>query len=219
MLPLRPDSEDAGVLHLLCLGAHADDIEIGCGGTLLEWADGPHELYVHWVVFSAPGIRESEARDSATRLLPDVRSLEVTVLEHRDGYFPEEWGGVKEALQAVTERVSPDLIFTHRGSDAHQDHRIVSELTRQLFRDHLVLEYEIPKYDGDLGRPNLFVSLAEATARRKAQHLLEAFPSQREKSWFTADTFLALSRLRGIECAAPSGHAEAFHARKILLQA
>lgn len=215
MLPLRLGRNDSAPLRILCLGAHSDDIEIGCGGTLMELAGGSRELRVEWIVFSAGAEREREARASASALLVDAASLELNVQDFRDGFFPDQWAALKETLEAVEAGSSPDVIFTHHRRDGHQDHRVVSELTWNTFRNHLILEYEVPKYDGDLGQPNVYVPLSRDVARRKATHLVESFPSQRERAWFDDATFLALSRLRGLECAAADGHAEGFHGPKL----
>ena len=202
---------------LLCLGAHADDIEIGCGGTLLTWLAARAGLTVHWVVFSGAGTpREAEAQASARRFLTGAGRSDVTVHRFRDGFFPYD-AALKDAFEALKAQVRPDLVFTHARDDRHQDHRAVSDLTWNTFRSHTILEYEVPKYDGDLGSPNAFVALAPETLRAKIAHLLEAFPSQRGKPWFTEETFRALPRLRGVECGAASGVAEAFSARKLLL--
>jgi LmbE family N-acetylglucosaminyl deacetylase len=204
----------AGPLRVLALGSHADDIEIGCGGTFLALA-ARRELEVHWVVLSASEERAAEARRSAEAFLGGA-SRHVKVEGFRDAFF--RYGGeVKEYFEALKGEVSPDLILTHHGSDLHQDHRLVAELTWNTFRNHLILEYEVPKYDGDLGSPNVFVHLDEAAARRKAALLLDWFPSQRSEPWFTEDLFLGLMRLRGMESASPSGYAEAFYARKLVL--
>jgi LmbE family N-acetylglucosaminyl deacetylase len=218
MLPLMLGLPRRGPLVLLCLGAHADDLEIGCGGTLLRLIAERRRVDVHWVVFSGDARRAREAHRSALRLLRGAASLNVEVAGFRDGFFPFEGAGIKEWFEGFKRRVDPDLILTHRGDDAHQDHRMVSELTWNTFRDALILEYEVPKYDGDLGRPNVFVPLGSAIRRRKVRHLMSAFPSQRRKRWFTASTFDALMRLRGVECAATEGYAEAFYARKLLIQ-
>jgi len=199
-----------GPLRVLAIGSHADDIEIGCGGTLLRLAQEVSELEVRWVVLSAAGERADEARASAAAF-----GAEVDVQGFRDAFFrygPE----VKEYFEGL-KPLEPDVIFTHHEGDRHQDHRLVAELTWNTFRDHLILEYEIPKYDGDLGKPNVFFDLDEGLARRKVELLLESFPSQAGKRWFTEDLFLALMRLRGMECNAPSGLAEAFYARKLSL--
>jgi LmbE family N-acetylglucosaminyl deacetylase len=202
-----------GPLRVLVIGSHADDIEIGCGGTLLRLA-AERELEVHWVVLSGSEERAAEARRSAEAFLAGA-TFELDVQGFRDAFF--RYGGeVKEFFESL-KPVGPDLILTHHDSDLHQDHRLVAELTWNTFRDHLILEYEIPKYDGDLGSPNVFVHLDEETARRKAALLVEFFPSQRGKPWFTEDLFLSLMRLRGMEAASPSGYAEGFYGRKVTL--
>lgn len=207
-----------GPLAVLCLGAHADDIEIGCGGTLLQLA-AERRVAVRWIVLSGDARRAREARRSAERLMRGAAALAVDVAGYRDGFFPAEGAALKEYFERLKRGVAPDLIFTHRGDDAHQDHRVVSELTWNTFRDCFILEYEIPKYDGDLGHPNVFVPISPAARRRKVRHLMAAFPSQRRKRWFTASTFDGLMRLRGVECAAAEGYAEAFHARKLVMSA
>jgi LmbE family N-acetylglucosaminyl deacetylase len=206
----------AGPLRILCLGAHADDIEIGCGGTVLRLlAEHPGATF-HWVVLSGDGEREREARDSARRFFGSAHA-QLDVHQIRDGHFPVALSAIKDAMEDVKRGFSPDLIFTHYRDDRHQDHRAVSDATWQTFRDHLVLEYEVPKWDGDLGVPHCFVALPEAVRRRKVEYLLAAFPTQRGKRWFTEETFHALLRLRGVECGAPDGYAEAFYARKTIL--
>lgn len=207
-----------GPLRILCLGAHSDDIEIGCGGTLLELLAGHPGSTVHAVVFSGGGTpREAEAQEAAVHFLKAAARRTVGVHQLRDGRFPPSLSDVKGILESVRAEGSPDLVLTHYREDRHQDHRTVSDATWQTFRDHLVLEYEVPKWDGDLGRPNLYVPLSAAQLREKVEHLLAAFPSQRTKRWFTPETFAALPRLRGIECGAPEGYAEAFYARKVTL--
>jgi LmbE family N-acetylglucosaminyl deacetylase len=209
-----------GPLNILCLGAHADDIEIGCGGTILALLAARPTVNCHWVVFSGGGgPREREARKSADLFLAGAGARGVDVHQFRDGHFPALLSGIKDVLEAVKRAFTPDVVFAHCRDDRHQDHRIVSDVTWQTFRDHLIVEYEIPKWDGDLGQPNLYVPLPRDTARRKTEHLLAAFPSQRRKGWFTDDTFLALLRLRGVECGAEEGYAEAFYGRKVHLQA
>lgn len=205
------------VRTVLCLGAHADDIEIGCGAALTELlARNRGEIDVHWVVFSADERRRCEAIDAAERLLADARQSTVTVHEFRDTCFPFDGATIKERFSELRGQVSPDAIFTHRREDLHQDHRLLAELTWCAFRDHLILEYEIPKYEGDLGHPNLFFPVSEAACRRKIDTLLDAFESQRAKPWFQADTFWSLLRLRGVECNSPTRFAEAFTVRKLL---
>jgi LmbE family N-acetylglucosaminyl deacetylase len=202
---------------LLCLGAHCDDLEIGCGGTVLRLLEANPDVHVDWLVLSSDERREAEARASAAVFLDGAASSTVEVLTFRASYFPSAIGEIKDVFEGLKARARPDLVLTHWGGDAHQDHRVVSELTWNTFRDHLVLEYEIPKYDGDLGRPNVFVHLDEAHAARKVTTILDSFASQAEKHWFDEAAFRGLMRLRGIESAAPSGLAEAFHGRKLRL--
>jgi LmbE family N-acetylglucosaminyl deacetylase len=201
-------------LRVLCLGAHSDDIEIGCGGTVLALIAQVPCVEVAWVVLSGTGPRAEEARRSAALFLHGALKANVAVRDFRDGFFPYEGGRLKEYFEELKGAPGPDVIFTHHRADRHQDHRLVSDLTWNTFRDHLILEYEIPKYDGDLGRPNCYVPLDDAHCRTKVRHLLDAFPSQRDRRWFTEETFRALLRLRGVECASPTGYAEAFHAHK-----
>lgn len=215
MLSLTPRLPHRGLLEVLCLGAHPDDIEIGCGGTLLTLL-AERRVDCHWVVFSGGGgPREPEARRGATLLLGrPMKSSQVHIHSFRDGFLPYVGGQVKDAFEALAGTVSPDVVFTHARDDRHQDHRLISDLTWNTFRDHLILEYEIPKYDGDLGAPNVFVPIKPAIARNKIRILRSAFVTQRKKRWFTPDTFYGLMRLRGIECGAPEGLAEAFYGRK-----
>lgn len=204
-------------LDLLCLGAHSDDLEIGCAGTVLRWLAEVPQVHVTWVVLSAPGARAEEARRSAQALLQGAASVEVVLGDFADAQFPAELPRLKAFLGDLGRRTAPDVILTHRLEDRHQDHRTVAELTWQTWRDHLILEYEIPKYEGDLGQPNVYVPLSDAVARRKVAHLMAHFGSQRAKGWFAEATFLGLMALRGIECRAPEGHAEGLHARKVVL--
>jgi LmbE family N-acetylglucosaminyl deacetylase len=201
-------------LSVLCLGAHADDIEIGCAGTLLRWLDEYAAVDVTWAVFAGAGARGEEARASAEALLRRASSRRVVLGDFEDACLPAEFARAKAFARALQEQGSPDVIFTHRLEDAHQDHRLVAELTWQTWRSQLILEYEIPKYEGDLGRPNLYAPIPEALAQRKVEHLLAHYGSQRSKDWFRRDTFASLMRLRGIECRAESGWAEGFHVRK-----
>jgi LmbE family N-acetylglucosaminyl deacetylase len=201
---------------LLCLGAHSDDIEIGCGGTVLRLAAEVPDLVVRWIVFSGVSPRETEARSSARAFLERISEKQIEVLSFRDGYFPFQGADIKDCFEAVKRDFDPSLILTHRLGDAHQDHRLLAELTHNTFRDHLVLEYEIPKYDGDLGNPNFFVPLTKAQVGRKVEIIGHYFPSQRERSWFSNETFLAMARLRGIGCNAPERLAEAFYVSKIV---
>lgn len=214
MLPLTFPSE--GVRHVLCLGAHCDDIEIGCGGTLAELGKRfPHARF-QWVVLSADDVREAETREAAARIHGGV-AHEVEVERFRGSYFPSCLAELKDHFEGLKARVRPDLIFTHRLEDRHQDHRSVAELTWNTFRSHTILEYEIPKYEGDLGQPNLYVPLPRAAVEEKVEMLMKCFPSQRERPWFSEDLFRGQLRLRGVECNAPSGFAEALYARKLVL--
>lgn len=201
-------------LRVLCLGAHGDDIEIGCAGTLLRWIKDYPQVEVTWAVLSTADVRAEETRSSAHALLRRAARLEVVLGEFEDAHFPADFRRIKSFLTTLRQRIDVDVVLTHRLEDRHQDHRAVAELTWQCWRDHLILEYEIPKFEGDLGHPNLFVPLPHAIAEKKVNHLLRHFGSQRSKPWFNAETFLALMRLRGLECRARSGMAEAFHLRK-----
>lgn len=205
-----------GSLSILALGAHADDIEIGAAGFILELLEAGRVGHLTWVVLSADGPRADEARTSAATLVGDHASLTIEVVAFRERYFPYH-AEIKESFDALGRRVRPDLVVAPRLEDRHQDHRVVSELAWQTFRESLILEYEIPKYEGDLGNPNLYVPLAPDTLHRKVDHLLAAFPSQRDRPWFTAETFRGLARIRGIEAASTSGYAEAFTCRKAAL--
>jgi len=201
---------------ILCLGAHSDDIEIGCGGAILRLAQQYPGCSFHWVVFSALGIRATEARRAATLFAGKNIDQAPVLKEFRDGFMPFMGAEVKETFEEL-KAASPDIIFTHRRNDAHQDHRLIAELTWNTFRDHLILEYEIPKYDGDLGQPNVFLPLESEVCERKIRYIMNTFESQRSKRWFQPETFRGLMHLRGMECNAPSGYAEAFYARKLVL--
>jgi LmbE family N-acetylglucosaminyl deacetylase len=206
-----------GPLTMLALGAHADDIEIGCGGTLMRLQQLYKGLHVHWFVIGCEDeARAREAERSAHALL-GTEAVDVRLGRHPDAFFPYHGGEVKRDFERLKAEVEPAVIFTHYRHDLHQDHRLVCELTWNTYRDHLILEYEVPKYDGDLGSPNLFVHLDEAVAERKIAHVLEHFPSQTTRRWFTADLFRALMRIRGMESNSPSGLAEAFYSRKLVL--
>ena len=204
-------------LSVLCFGAHADDIEIGAGGTLLGWIAGGIRLHVLWCVLSACGARASEAHESACRLLQGAASVEIRLGAFRDGFFPNEGSEIKQWMEDLKSGWQPDVIFTHRREDAHQDHREVSRLTWTAFRNNLIFEYEIPKWDGDLGQPNVYSALTEEVLDKKISLLLSGFGTQRSKDWFNAEVFRGLARLRGMECRAPEGYAEAFRVRKALL--
>jgi LmbE family N-acetylglucosaminyl deacetylase len=208
---------DGAPPRLLAVGAHADDIEIGCGATILRLVAEHPGLSVDWLVLSGHGDRAGEAADSAAAFLAGAGATRVMVEGFRDGFFPYDGGAVKERFERLKAEVAPDLVLTHRLEDRHQDHRLVAELTWNTFRDHLILEYEIPKYEGDLGRPNLYVPVGQEHGERKVELLRKCFPSQADRSWFSDDTFWATLRLRGIECNAPGRYAEAFQARKLVL--
>lgn len=205
-----PDKED---LNVLCIGAHSDDIEIGLGGTILGLAGG-RKLNVHWCVCSARGLRADEAHASATDFLESAYDYRLELGHFDDSYFPTQSRAIKDWLAEIKSRSAPDLVFTHAADDAHQDHRQVNEITWNLFRDHLILEYEIPKWDGDIAPRNLYVPLTRSVVERKTELLMAHFGSQRSKDWFDADTFKALARLRGMECRAPEHFAEAFTLKK-----
>lgn len=204
-------------LSVLCLGAHSDDIEIGAGATLLSMQERGIRLDVHWCVLSGGSMRESEARASAADFLSAAQSSQVEVMSFRDGFFPEQGEAIKSWFEALRERVDPDLILTHRKEDAHQDHRRVCRLTWNTFRNHCILEYEIPKWDGDMAQPNLYVPISVSALKRKIDLLITHFGTQRSKQWFDSETFLGLARLRGMECRAPERYAEAFIGRKLAL--
>jgi LmbE family N-acetylglucosaminyl deacetylase len=202
---------------ILCLGCHSDDIEIGCGGTLLQLAQDYPGCVFHWVVFNAVGVRQAEARRGA-ELFGGTRLAGQPRLESfRDGFMPFMGSQIKEVFEDIASKVSPQLIFTHSRSDSHQDHRLIAELTWNTFRNHFVLEYEIPKYDGDMGQPSVFLPLSHGVHEQKARNIVEAFASQRGKRWFDETTFLSLMRLRGMECNSATGYAEAFYCRKLTL--
>ena len=218
MIPLALSPADGRPLRLLCLGAHADDIEIGCGGTVLRLLAERPGTEVTWVVFSSTPERRREAEATAARFLEGAGRAHVEVLDFPDTRFPGAFDALKDSFAALASGTAPDLILSHRRADRHQDHRTVAELTWNAWRNHLILEYEIPKYEGDLAPPNCYVPLDAQVAERKVSLLVEGFPSQRDKHWFDAETFRALLRLRGLEAAAPSGYAEAFHAAKVVLE-
>jgi len=215
MLHFRFDL-DARTPSILLLGAHCDDIEIGCGGTVMQLVRQFSSARFTWVTLSSDGQRAAETRAAAARLLEGARNAEVRVEQFRGSYFPYDGAAIKDYFEGL-KQFAPDLIFTHYRDDLHQDHRITNELTWNTFRDHLILEYEIPKFDGDLGKPNVFVSLTRAELGRKCDILSECFPSQASRTWFTSETFEAIARLRGIECNAPEGYAEAFYGRKFTI--
>lgn len=204
-------------LNILCIGAHADDIEIGCGGTILKLLQTHPGSRVVWVVLTARGDRRKEAVKSAAAFLRGAESMKLITKSFRESYLPYQGKDVKEYFDTLPHMIDPDLIFTHYRHDLHQDHRVVCELTWNTYRRHQILEYEIPKYDGDLDQPNLFVSLSNEVVERKVRLLMEGFATQRSKQWFTEDTFFSLLRIRGIESPAATKYAEAFYVRKLVI--
>jgi LmbE family N-acetylglucosaminyl deacetylase len=217
MLALSLGGRAGGPLRILCVGAHSDDIEIGCGGTVLRLLAEHAGSSVHWVVFSATEAREREARASAADFLASAGVASVLVKTFRESFFPAEWANIKDFFEEIKRQVNPDVILCHQRQELHQDHRVISELTWNTFRNHLLLEYEIPKYEGELGIPNFFVPLPRATADRKVELLERHFASQASRSWFRPDTFHGLMSVRGVECNAPEARAEAFIVRKITI--
>lgn len=216
MLRLAPEVRRGQPFRLLCIGAHSDDLEIGCAGTVLTWLASMPAVDVTWVVLSAEGIRSSEANRSARALLARAARRKVFIANFRDCFLQSQYTDVKDYFEHLKKEVDPDVVMTHWLQDRHQDHRLTAELTWNTWRNHLVLEYEIPKYEGDLANPNVYVPISTSLARRKVSHLNRCFSSQRGKEWFTGDTFLGLMRLRGLESRSQSGFAEAFHARKLV---
>jgi LmbE family N-acetylglucosaminyl deacetylase len=216
MKPLRVASPGERA-SILCIGAHSDDIEIGVGGTIIDWIATGLVLDVHWCVLSAAGMRGEEAKASAGAFLEGASSVTLHLAEFRDSYFPYEGSAIKEWMAEMSKQINPDVVFTHRSTDAHQDHREISQITSNLFRDHLILEYEIPKWDGDLERSKIYMPLTENAMERKIELLLNHFGSQRSKDWFDGETFRGLARLRGLECRAPGRYAEAFSVKKLTL--
>jgi LmbE family N-acetylglucosaminyl deacetylase len=204
-------------LRILCLGAHSDDIEIGCGGAMLRLLAEHLDVEVHWVVLGSSGERDVEALASAEQFLAKAAKKDVVVEHFKNGFFPYAGDAIKTYFEELKGRMSPDIVFTHYRADRHQDHRLVSDLTWNTYRNHLILEYEILKYDGDVGSPNVFVHLDEATCRTKVDLLMGSFTTQQDKDWFTADAFFSLLRIRGIESRAPEKYAEAFYARKVVV--
>jgi LmbE family N-acetylglucosaminyl deacetylase len=217
MLRLIPELRRGQPLRLLCIGAHSDDLEIGCGATVLTWLATLPAVEVTWLVLSAEGIRASEARRSARALLTRAAASEIIIADFRDCFMQAQYVDVKSRFEDVKRHVDPDVILTHWLGDRHQDHRLAAELTWNTWRNHLVLEYEIPKYEGDLATPNVYVPVSTSVVRRKISHLKRFFLSQRKKDWFTDDTFRGLMRLRGLESRSRSGFAEGFHARKLVV--
>ena len=215
MLKLVLDHPVSRPLNILLLGAHSDDIEIGCGGTVLKLINKYPDLQITWIVFGAREKRALEASASAESFLSEVKDKKVIIKDFKDGYFPYIGDEIKDYFEKLKKEQSPDLIFTHYRHDLHQDHRLICELTWNTYRNHCILEYEIPKYDGDLGSPNIFFHLDESTCQKKVQLLMEYFKTQSDRHWFTEETFYSLLRLRGIESKSPDKFAEAFYGRKI----
>lgn len=216
MLKFQFDKRKDRPFKILCLGAHSDDIEIGCGGTILRLLSEYEDAEVHWVVLGSSGQRDGEAVASANKFLAGAKQKKIIIKNFKDGFFPYVGGEIKDFFEALKTQTSPDIIFTHYRNDLHQDHRLISELTRNTYRDHLILEYEVIKYDGDLGVPNFFVHLNEKICRKKISILMESFKTQANRDWFKPDTFLSTLRIRGIECRAPEKYAGAFYCRKMV---
>lgn len=216
MINLNFNQTEESELKILCLGAHCDDIEIGCGGTILKLIEEYSNITVYWVVFSSSEQRAQEATVSSNTFLKEVSNKKVVIKNLEDGFLYFQGKELHEYFEELKQEFSPDLIFTHYRQDKHQDHRLISDFTWNTFRNHLILEYEIPKYDGDLGLPNLFVHLDEAVCRRKIKYVMDAFPTQNNKQWFTQEAFHSILRTRGIESSSPSRYSEAFHCRKIV---
>ena len=208
---------EASPLKILCLGAHSDDIEIGCGGSILKLIDAHPGTEVHWIVFSSTRDREKEAQTSAELFLQKAKSRNVVVKTFRDSFFPYIGADIKAYFEELKQEISPDVIFTHYRHDLHQDHRLISELTWNTFRNHMILEYEIIKYDGDLGSPNTFIHLDAETCRKKVEYIMRVFKSQGQRSWFSEDAFLSILRIRGLESNAQEKFAEAFFTRKLVI--
>lgn len=216
MIALKFSKRGREAFNVLCLGAHSDDIEIGCGATVLKFLEDYGEISVYWVVFTANGERRKEAEKSANLFLAKASRNEINIKNFKESFFPYIGGEIKEYFEKLKKGISPDIIFTHYRHDLHQDHRLISQLTWNTFRDHLILEYEIPKYDGDLGSPNFFVHLEEPICHKKIKYIIGSFRTQKDNRWFTEDTFKSILRIRGIESNAPEKYAEAFHCRKMV---
>ena len=217
MLKFQLPIEKGNPLKVLCLGAHSDDIEIGSGGTLLRLLHEYDRLFAYWVVFAANAERRAEAEKSANLFLAKASKKEIIVKKFKESFFPYTGDKIKEYFESLKHEFSPDIIFTHYRNDLHQDHRLISELTWNTFRDHLILEYEIPKYDGDLGSPNLLVHLSASLCEEKIDYILKSFQTQKGNHWFGKETFYSILRLRGIESNASEKYAEGFYCRKMII--
>ncbi len=218
MHSLKLESKPSEKLIVLCLGAHCDDIEIGCGGTILQLLKNNPNAEIHWYVFSSNEVREKEARLSASKFLSESKYSNIKILNFRNGYFPYVGAEIKDYFEKIKQQINPDIIFTHFRGDLHQDHKTLGELTWNTFRDHLIFEYEIPKYDGDMGSPNVFVTINNEECIKKSEYIYDSFISQRDKHWFTKDTILSIMRLRGVEAASPTAFAEAFFSKKTTIE-
>ncbi|MEM9410303.1 MAG: PIG-L deacetylase family protein [Planctomycetota bacterium] len=199
---------------VLCLGAHADDIEIGCGGTLMKIIESNPNIKIHWVVFSASGQRETEAVQSAHGLVGNAK-LNVETHRFTDSYFPSQWKRIKKEFSRIRREIKPQIVFTHRLEDRHQDHRVIAEFTWNAFRDQAIFEYEIPKYEGDLGQPNVFVPLSQTVSEEKCRWITEVFQTQKDKYWFDKEVLMSLLRIRGVEAGRTVKYAEGFYCRKL----
>jgi LmbE family N-acetylglucosaminyl deacetylase len=205
-----------GSLKILCLGAHSDDIEIGCGGSILRLLSEYRNAEIYWVVLGSSGRRDQEALSSAKKFLKNTKKKKIIVNNFKDSFFPYMGGEIKNFFEKIIKNVSPDIVFTHYRHDLHQDHRLVSELTWNTFRNHFILEYEIMKYDGDIGVPNFFVHLDNPICQNKIRIIMDSFQTQRGKDWFTSEVLYSILRLRGMESKAPGDYAEGFYCRKLI---
>jgi LmbE family N-acetylglucosaminyl deacetylase len=217
MIGLNPKLENGQPLRVLCLGAHSDDIEIGCGASLMQMRESGWSLDVRWVVFSGNRSRADEAKGSADFWLDGLETKTIELHDFRDGFLPEHWAEIKEAFELLKKSFEPDIVFTHYRDDLHQDHSTINQLTWNTFRNHFVLEYEIPKYDGDMGSPNFYIPVSEEAAKAKASALMKFFGTQQSKHWFCEELFLGLMRIRGMESCSPSGYAEGFYTPKVCM--
>ena len=218
MLALNFENKAPDGINVLCLGAHCDDIEIGCGGSILKLIKSQQINSIVWITFCSNQVREKEAFDSANSFLADVKNKKIIIRDFKDGFLPYIGFDVKEEFEKLKQEIQPDLIFTHYRHDLHQDHRLICDLTWNTFRNHFILEYEIPKYDGDLGTPNLFLVLDDDIVKQKLDIIFENFKSQYTKEWFSRETLTSLMKLRAVECQAARKYAEAFYNRKTILE-